>query len=331
MPRRYLILMIGLTIMGMAAFAFLYWGAREPLNRGRLEVWEPARDIANLPHYTAAALALFPAEGLEVNLVTAPRNVIPPEGYKRADVILEPPEQAWSARRPIFIQLTKHQHGFLVARKMDDGFSWEALKGRSVVAPGPETGLQATLETILRQEKIRPQLDAVIIQNLPPHLQVGTYMAGSGSCILTTEPAAAGLELSGHGQVVASLAAAGELPGQVCAAAPRTIDKKAPELIRYTRAIAQAQEWLARHNPREVAALVAPFFPQFNHATLLSVIARGKEIDLWAAEPLPNPDHFAALQRILVESGELKAPIPYERLTRPQIATDAALPSESLH
>ncbi|MDI6906447.1 MAG: hypothetical protein QMC81_03005, partial [Thermoanaerobacterales bacterium] len=282
--------------------------------------------LANIPHYAAAALGCFRAEGLDVTLVTAPKDTIPPEGYRTADVILGPPEKAWEAGCPIFAQLTRYQPGFLVAREPKDGFSWNDLRHRGTIGPGPDTGLQTALETILRREKLRPQLDAVIIQNLPPYLQLGAYMAGSGSFILSNEPRATALELAGAGRVVASLTAAGELPGQVCAANPRAAEKKADVLVAYTRALVRAHGWLARHSPREIAALVGPFFPQFNYETLVRMIERGKQCDLWPETPLPDRSQFDALQRILVESGELRKPIPFERLVQPRIAAEAVRP-----
>lgn len=328
MPRRYVFLLLLLiaALTGLAVFGYRHWGGPKPLTGTGLQVWEPARDLANLPHYAAAALGLFAAEGLDVTLVTAPKDAIPPEGYKTADVILGPPEKAWEAGCPIFAQLTHRQPGFLVAREPKDGFSWNDLKQRGTIGPGPDTGLQTALEAILRREKLRPQLDAVIIQNLPPHLQQGAYIAGSGSFILTNEPRATGLELADAGRVVASLAAAGELPGQVCAATPRAAGKKTVALAAYTRALARAQEWLAGHSPREIAALVGPFFPQFNYETLVRVIERGKQCDLWPKTPVPDRRQFDALQRILVESGELRKPIPFERLVQPRIAAEALRP-----
>jgi len=325
MPRRliYALILLLPAVITLAVLAYRQWGGPEAPRGSRLEVWEPARDLANVPHYAAAALGLFTAEGLDVTLVTAPREVIPPERYKKADVILGPPERAWENGCPIFAQLTHYQPGFLVARQPKDGFSWQDLKHRGTLGPGPDTGLQTALETILRREKLRPQLDAVIIQNLPLYLQEGAYLAGSGSFILTNEPKATGLELAGAGRVVASLTAAGELPGQVCAAAPRAMEGKADALVAYTRALAGAQEWLARHGPREIAALVGPYFPQFSYETLVRVMERGKQCDLWPKTPVPDRRQFDALQRILVESGELRKPMPFERLVRPGIADEA--------
>ena len=61
----------------------------------------------------------------------------------------------------VFAQMTKKDGSFLVARNATDNFSWQDLKGKTVI-PGRKGGVPyMTLEYVLKQNGINPKTDLI--------------------------------------------------------------------------------------------------------------------------------------------------------------------------
>ncbi|MFZ5898375.1 MAG: ABC transporter substrate-binding protein [Bacillota bacterium] len=312
--------LVALLITGLAFYLFQ---GREPARQIHLRVYESGHEMANLPHYVAASLGYFSDENLDVSLFSVKDGLASAKDLQKAGIVILPPEKAWENKMQVFAQMTHFEPGFLVSREPMPSFTWSGLKGKVVIGSDPDSTLGTTFEAILRKEGLRPQTNVTIVQNLPAKLRLGVFLAGSGDFILLRDPQAQQLQLAEQGHVVASMAPAGNVPAQVCAASPGLISRNSEALIRYTRAIARAQSWIAAQNPRDIAVVAAPFYPYFNLDTLTAVIERHKENDLWARTPAIDPEQFATLQEIMFKAGELAKPIPFAHVVRPEIASEA--------
>ncbi|MFZ5900299.1 ABC transporter substrate-binding protein [Desulforudis sp. 1088] len=311
-----------LATLLIAGLAFYFFQQREPAGQIHLRVYESGHEMANLPHYIAASLGYFSDENLAVSLFNA-KDDPAAEDLQKAGVVILPPEKAWEKKMHAFAQMTHFEPGFLLAREPMSSFAWSSLKAKIVIGGDPDSTLETTFEAILKKEGLRPQTDVTIVQNLPAKLRLGAFLAGSGNFILLRDPQAQQLQLAEQGYVVASLTPAGNVPAQICAASPGFISRNSEALVRYTRAIARAQSWIAAQNPRDIAVAAASFYPYLDLDTLTAVIERHKENDLWAKTPAIDPKQFAALQEIMFKAGELAKPIPFARVVRPEIAAEA--------
>ncbi|MEW6541876.1 MAG: hypothetical protein AB1402_09760 [Bacillota bacterium] len=320
--RKILLAAAVVTILAAgAAAAWFLTHPREP-EVHRLSVRETAREIAYLPHYVAAALGYFEDNGLHLNLTTAPRGVVDP-AQEKSDLYLVPLDRLMVDGPVAFAALTGKDPNFLLGREAKPDFQWENLKQYTVIGDPPNAVGEAALEAILRRLELVPQTHVTVIQHLPVHLRVGTFLAGTGSYIILTDPMAAILEKAETGFVLASLAEAGKVPSRVSAATPEFLQTHPDIALGYCIAVFQAQEWIAQKSPAEIAVVAAPFFPYLDLETLKRVIARNKALDLWPANPLVEEDGYQNFQDWLIQSGELPQAVPFHQAVVPSFAREA--------
>jgi NitT/TauT family transport system substrate-binding protein len=321
--RKHLVLVATLFILASAGAALWFFTQPKPqVEVHQLEVRETAREVGYLPHYVAAALGYFEAYDLHLTLSTAPRGVLDPKN-ETADMFLVPLDRLMVIGPVAFAGFTQRDPNFLLGREAMPDFTWEGLKGGMIIGDPPDTAGEVALEEILRRYELIPQTHVTIVQHLPVHLRVGTFLAGSGDYIIVPDPMAAYLEKSGSAHVLAALAESGQIPARVCAATPEFLQNHPDAALSYTLAVFQAQDWIEKHSPQEIAVVSAPFFPYLDLETLTRVIARNKEAGLWAKNPLIDEKHYRNLQDWLIRSGELLQAVPYNEAVEPSFAREA--------
>ena len=113
----------------------------------------------------------------------------------------------------VFAQLTKKDGSLLVSRTDEENFSWENLKGKTVI-PGRKGGVPyMTLEYVLKKNGINPETDVVLDDSIKFDLMAGAFAAGNADYVTLFEPTASLTEQEGKGYVVASVGEeAGEIP-----------------------------------------------------------------------------------------------------------------------
>ncbi len=319
MLKRWIWILIPLA----AAGTVLLWNLTHPKPEPRpirLMVVETEREIANLPHYVAATLGYFRDAGLRVTLGTAVKGVLTEEDHSRADLILTPFDRILDGKWIAVAGLTDTEPALLLAREKQVPFSWTDVSGRTVIGEHPEGTGEVALERILRNHELIPQYQYVSIQHLPQHLRLGTYLAGTGSYIILTDPEATRMEKSGKGYIASDLTAAGRMPSRVAAAPADAVDQNREAISRYTRAIARAQAWMAESSPEEVAIAASRWFPWVDYETMVEMVTRAKKAEIWAASPLIEQGPYNHLLELLIEAGELPEPIPYDRMVKPEFA-----------
>lgn len=215
-----------------------------------------------------------------------------------------------------FAQLTQRAGNFLVSREAIDDFSWDMLKGKTVIG-GREGGMpQMILEYILKQNGINPDEDVNIVQNIDFGLTSGAF-TGDTSYDFTVEfePNATALELEGAGYVVASLGIdSGYVPYTAYCAKQSYIEKNPEVIDGFIRAIEKGMEYVNTHSPEDIAAVIAPQFPDIDEKTLAIIIERYKEQDSWKTDSTFEKEAFNLLQDILIEAGQLEEKVPYDKL-----------------
>lgn len=276
---------------------------------------EVTHSVFYAPQYVAMSQGFFAEEGLDIELSNGggADKVMTAVVSGSADIGLAGPEsciyihaQGKEDLPVIFAQLTKRDGSFLVGRT-DEDFSWDDLRGRTIIG-GRKGGVpEMTLEYVLRQHGIEPQVDAVVDTSVQFNMMAGAFTGGQGDYVTLFEPTATEVEKAGHGYILCSIGeAAGEIPYTAYFAAESYIAAH-PEVIQgFTNAIARAQQWICDHTDREVAEAIAAQFPDSDLDTLEAVTARHRQIDAWNDTPVMTRSALERLETVMTQAGELE-------------------------
>ena len=223
-----------------------------------------------------------------------------------------------------FAQLTQRAGNFLVAREPIDDFSWDMLKGTTVLG-GRAGGMpEMVFEYILEKNNMDPTTDLSIDQSIDFGSTAAAFSGGQGDFTIEFEPHATLLEQKGDGYVVASL---GEESGYVpytSFSAKKNYLEKNPETIQaFTDALQKGMDYVQEHSAEEIAKCIAPQFAETESDTLTAIVARYQEQDTWKEDLIFHKDAFDLLQNILEDSDVLKERVPYEALVTTEFAEKA--------
>lgn len=285
---------------------------------------EVTRSVFYAPLYAAVGLGFFEEEGIELEIITGGGSdksmtaLIAGE----AEFALMGPETGiyvvneGADEHPIIIgQLTKRDGSFLVSREDTDEFSWEQLRGKSIIG-GRVGGMPyMTLMYVLKQHGLTPGVDVEVIDNIQFNLMGGAFEGGTGDYVTLFEPTATLFERNGSGYIVANIGLeSGEVPYTTFMTMPSTI-KDDPELVEsFIRAIIKAQKWIQSATNSEIADAMSEFFPDADKSTLEIVAMSYRETDSWMKTPVMTEDAFTRLQDIMESNGELKARVKLSEL-----------------
>ena len=224
----------------------------------------------------------------------------------------------------VFAQLTKRDGSFLVSREKTDNFSWQDLKGKTVI-PGRKGGVPyMTLEYVLKKNGINPQTDLILDDSIKFDLMAGAFAAGNADYVTLFEPTASMTELQGAGYVVASVGEeSGEIPYTAYFAKQSFIKENEDVIQGFTNAIYEGEVWVKEHSSREIAEIVQEFFPDTDLDMLEAAIQSYKDIDAWNEDPILKEESFNRLQEVMIEAGELKEKVPYEEIVNNTYAEKA--------
>lgn len=317
-----LILCLCLSIPGMA---------KESLVKVRVN--EVTHSVFYAPQYAAINLGIFKAEGLDVELTNGAGTdkVMTAVLSGQADVGFGGPEATLyvynegKADYPVvFAQVTNRDGSFLVGRKPEPKFTWENVKGKKII--GGRTGgmPEMTLEFVLKKKGLVPGKDVDVDTSIQFALMAPAFLNGQGDYVALFEPTASMLEKEGKGYVVASIGKdSGEVSYTTYFAKQSYLKKNAGTVQKFTNALYKGQLWVAKHTPQEIAKAIAPSFPDTREEILTLVAARYKDQDTWNTDPVLKKKSFELMQAIMKEAGELKNPVPYEKITDPSFAEKA--------
>ena len=244
---------------------------------------EVAHSIFYAPQYVAIENGYFEDEGINLKLVTGfgadkvMTALISGEaqiGFMGSESSIYAYNEGNSDYAVNFAQLTQRAGNFLVSRKPIDNFSWDMLKGTTILG-GRAGGMpEMVLEYILKNNGIDISTDLEIVQNIDFGLTGGAFAGGQGDFTVEFEPHATALEKEGTGYVVASLGVdSGYVPYTAYSAKKSYINKN-PEIIQgFTNALQRGMEYVNSHSSEDIAKVIAPQFPDTD-ADTIAVIDR---------------------------------------------------------
>ena len=295
---------------------------------------EVTHSVFYAPQYVALSQGFFAEEGLQVELTNGggADKVMTAVVSGQSDIGLAGPEasiyvynQGKADHTQIIAQLTKRDGSFLVGRT-ESPFSWEDLRGKTIIG-GRKGGVpEMTLEYVLRQNGLTPGVDVTVDTSVQFNMMAGAFTGGQGDYVALFEPTATQVEAAGQGYVLTSIGQeSGEIPYTAYFANLSWLENNADTAQRFVNAIAKAQKWVAEHTDREVAEAIIDQFPDTSLDELEAVTARHRQIDAWNATPVMEQHALERLETVMEQAGELSRAewVPFDQLVNNTFAQKA--------
>lgn len=298
-----------------------------------IRVSEVTRSVFYAPQYIAISEGFFEKNGLYIELTTGQGadKVMTAVLSDQCDIGFAGPEasiyvynEGKQDYTEVFAQLTKKDGSFLVSKDNETNFSWENLKGKTII-PGRKGGVPyMTLEYVIKKNGMNPQTDMVLDDSIKFDLMAGAFTGGEAEYVTLFEPTASLVEQEGKGYIVASVGeAAGEIPYTAYFAKKSYIEQNEDIVQKFVNSIYEGQKWVKEHSSREIAESIASFFPDSDIELLEKVIQRYKDIDVWNETPVLESQSFELLQTVMQEAGELSQKAPYDKVVNNKYANEA--------
>lgn len=295
---------------------------------------EVAHSIFYAPMYVAVEEDYFKDEGIDLELVTgfgadktmtAVLSGQADIGFMGSESSIYTYNEGAKDYVVNFAQLTQRAGNFLVSREPIEDFSWEDLKGKTVLG-GRKGGMpEMVFEYILKQNDIDPEKDVMINQNIDFGSTAAAFSGGQGDFTVEFEPGATTLEAAGKGYVVASLGKESGYVPYTAFSAKKSYLEEHPDLIQsFTDALQKGMDYVNTHTPEEIAKVIQPQFKENDLETITTIVSRYYEQKTWKEDLIFNQDSFELLQDILEDAGELNSRTPYEDLVTTEFAKKAA-------
>ncbi len=295
---------------------------------------EVAHSIFYAPMYVAIEEDYFKDEGIDLELVTgfgadktmtAVLSGQADIGFMGSESSIYTYNEGAKDYVVNFAQLTQRAGNFLVSREPIEDFSWEDLKGKTVLG-GRKGGMpEMVFEYILKQNDIDPEKDVTINQSIDFGSTAAAFSGGQGDFTVEFEPGATTLEAAGKGYVVASLGKESGYVPYTAFSAKKSYLEEHPDLIQsFTDALQKGMDYVNTHTPEEIAKVIQPQFKENDLETITMIVSRYYEQKTWKEDLIFNQDSFELLQDILEDAGELDSRTPYEDLVTTEFAKKAA-------
>ena len=295
----------------------------------RLTIYEPFHSVFYTPQFVALHGGHFAAEGLDVEVRTAGGGItttgallddaapIALGGIMRSLDLAD----RGGAFLPHFAEVNSRNGFFLLGRRPE--FSWTDLRGRTVLSFAEAPTPWQCMLTVLRRHGVDPT--TVRIERTRPVTEaVATFRAGHGDFLETGQPFTEALLAEGVAHLAASMGeATGPVPFSSYMTTRAFLDAHRDTLVRFTRALARAQRWLARASADEVSALIAPAFPDIDAELRRRAVHRYLIQSTWATHPVLTREGYELLQQILLDGGFIGRRHRFEDLVDTAIARDA--------
>ena len=312
------VLMIMILIGGVVA------GCSNNKKADVIKLSEVTHSVFYAPQYVAINKGFFTEAGIEIELTNGQGadKVMTAVISGAADIGFAGPEAAIYVYNEgkedyaeVFAQLTQRDGSFLMGRLPPEEFEWSDVEG-SLILPGRKGGVPyMTLEYVLKSKGLVPGVDLTFDDSIQFALMAGSFSSGHGDYVTIFEPTASMIEAEGKGYILASIGQeSGEIPYTAYFANKSFIKKNSDLIQRFVNAIYKAQTWVDQNSAKDVAAVIAPSFPDTDIGILESSIQRYKEIQAYAVTPVLKKDAFDKLQTVMSEAGELQKKAPYDKV-----------------
>lgn len=280
---------------------------------------EPFRAVFYAPFYVAEARGLFAAQGLEVRRDTAgdPNKAAENLLSGRADIAWSGPMRPMLLRDrdpscPLrsFCAVVMKDPFLLVGRGARPGFTLRDLPGLRFGTVSEVPTPWWCLQDDLRHEGLDPDaLTRVTDRTMAEN--AAAVLAGTLDVAQVFEPHAALAEAEGAA-VWHRAADRGPSAYTAFYATEGRIAERSAEFEAMIRAMAEALAWIHAAPAEEIAATVAPLFPEVPRPALTTALARYQGLRLWSRTPHFPRAAFEQLRAAMQSAGVIKGAPAFE-------------------
>lgn len=333
--KKYLIILLVILVVavGITTYVLLHKNNNDTKELKTIQVNEVTRSVFYAPQYVAISNGYFAKEGLNIELTTGQGadKVMTAVLAGQSDIGFAGPEasiyvynEGKEDYTQVFAQMTQKDGSFLVSKEKTDNFSWQDLKGKTVI-PGRKGGVPyMTFEYVLKQNGLDPQKDLVLDDSIKFDLMAGAFAGGNAEYVTLFEPTASATEAAGKGYIVASVGeASGEIPYTAYFAKKSYIEANPDVIQGITNAIYQGEQWVKNHSAKEIAEAIKDFFLDNDIEMLTKAIQSYMDIDAWKESPVLEEKSFNLLQTVMKEAGELEKEADYSKVVNNTFAEKA--------
>ncbi len=189
-----------------------------------------------------------------------------------------------------FAQINERDGFFIAARAPDPGFTWDKLKGRSVLVDHFGQPL-----AMFKYAAHKMNLDFAEIEPIDagePEAMEAAFRAGQGDYVHLQGPAPQQLEKDGVGHVVASVGAAiGPVAFSSLAAHRRWLETETA--LAFMRAYRKGRQYVIGSPAAEIAAVEADFFKGVDREVLARTIQTYQDLGCWTPEVEISRESYA--------------------------------------
>jgi NitT/TauT family transport system substrate-binding protein len=323
---------ISLIIIIVLIFSTLLSGCnKDKLTTVRLV--EVTHSVFYAPQYVAMTKGFFEEEGIKIELsngkgadksMTALLSGQADIGFMGPEASIYVYNQGKKDYAINFAQLTQKDGSFLVGREPDPDFTFEKLRGKTVLG-GRKGGVpEMTLEYVLKKHGLQPGKDVNVRTDIQFAMMAGAFTGGEGDYTTLFEPTASMLEKEGKGYIVASIGKEGGYIPYTCYCATKSYIEENPEIIQgFTNAIYKGMLWVQNHSTEEIVEALQPHFPDADKDILTTVVNRYKDQDTWKPDPVLTEEGLNHLMEIMELAGELDKRAPYDKIVTTKFAEKA--------
>src|SRR5215510_5996581 len=247
-----------------------------------LTIYEPFRSIFYAPQFVALYGRHFAAEGLEVEVVTAGAGTTTTgaliDGHAEIALggIMRSLDVADRGGPFLvhFAEVNSRNGFFLLSRERRPDFRWSELVGKTVIGFAEAPTPWQCMLTVLRKHDVDPS--AVRIERTRPLAEaVAAFRRGHGDFLETGQPFTEQLTAEGTAHLAVSMGeATGPVPFSSYMTTGTFLRDGRDVLVRFTRALHSAQRWMARADPKDIAATIAPAFAEVSADIRQRAVAR---------------------------------------------------------
>ena len=332
--KKYLIIILVIAVVAAVMTTCILLNKKEDTAELKtIRVNEVTRSVFYAPQYVAIKNGYFAEEGLDIELTTGQGadKVMTAVLSGQSDIGFAGPEasiyvynEGKEDHTQVFAQMTQKDGSFLVSKEKTDKFSWQDLKGKTVI-PGRKGGVPyMTFEYVLKKNGLNPQKDLVLDDSIKFDLMAGAFAGGDAEYVTLFEPTASMTEAAGKGYVVASVGeASGEIPYTAYFAKKSYMEQNSDVIQGFTNAIYKGEKWVKEPTAAENVDAIKEFFPDTDVKMLEAAVQSYMDIDAWKSDPILKKESFDLLQTVMKEAGELEKEGDYEKIVNNSYAEKA--------
>ena len=318
----YSLILLFVFIVG-AASLFDFNPRKEAKKLEEVTLAEVAHTIFYAPMYVAIEKGYFEENGIDLELIlTSGADKVTAAvlsgdaeiGFSGSEATIYVYNGGEKDYLRTFSQLTQKDGTFIVSREKIDNFKLSDLKGKTVIG-GRAGGMpEMTFEYALKQNEIDPRNDLNIDTSIAFAAMGGAFISGQGDFVTLFEPTASQVEKQGYGYIVANIGdLAGTVPYTSYSARISYINNHKELIKNFDKAIQKGLDYVHSHSNSEIAKIIKKQFPDTKEKDLKIAIKNYRSA--WPKTTTFTEESFNHLQDIMIDYGEIKEKVSYNKLT----------------